>query len=72
VEKNDTKVLLVDDDDDVLQAGRLFLKQHVSLVRTVRDPETLPGILDAGCFDVIFLDMNFAPARRTAGRIRAG
>jgi transcriptional regulator with PAS, ATPase and Fis domain len=26
------KILIVDDDEDVLQAGRLFLKQHVELV----------------------------------------
>jgi DNA-binding NtrC family response regulator len=60
VEKNDAKILLVDDDDDVLQAGRLFLKQHVSLVRTTSDPESLPDILKDESFDVIFLDMNFA------------
>jgi two-component system, NtrC family, response regulator HydG len=53
------RILIVDDDPDVLQAARLFLKQHVARVRTESDPEVLPGLLSAETFDVILLDMNF-------------
>ena len=52
-------LLVVDDDEGVLVAARLFLKQHFARVETATDPETLPAVLAAECFDVILLDMNF-------------
>ncbi len=54
------KVLIVDDDPDILSAGRLFLKQHLALVETSQDPERIPALLEAKTYDVILLDMNFA------------
>ena len=53
------KILVVDDDEDVLLAARLFLKQHVALVHTEKDPERIPGLLKNESYDVILLDMNF-------------
>jgi two-component system response regulator HydG len=53
------KLLIVDDDEDVLQAARLLLKQHHPSVRTERAPERIPELLTEGDFDVILLDMNF-------------
>ena len=53
------RVLVVDDDDDILTAARLFLKQHVALVQTETDPSRLPARLAAERFDVVLLDMNF-------------
>jgi DNA-binding NtrC family response regulator len=55
------KVLLIDDDEDILQAARLFMKQHVQLVHTEKNPETIPRLLKNESYDVIFLDMNFVP-----------
>ena len=60
MEKKMGKVLLIDDDDDILQAARLFLKQHVLLVHTENNPESVPSLLQNESYDVIFLDMNFA------------
>jgi two-component system response regulator HydG len=54
------KVLIVDDDEDILQAARLLLKQHVILVHTEKTPEALPILLKNEAYDVVFLDMNFA------------
>jgi two-component system response regulator HydG len=54
------KILIVDDDEDVLRAARLLLKQHVSLVHTEREPKRLPSLLHEEGYDVILLDMNFA------------
>jgi two-component system response regulator HydG len=54
------KVLIVDDDPDILSAGRLFLKQHLALVETSQDPERIPALLEARTYDAILLDMNFA------------
>ncbi len=53
------KILIVDDDADVLQAARFFLKQHVELVHTERDPGRIPQLLLNESYDVILLDMNF-------------
>ncbi len=52
-------LLVVDDNEDVLFAARLFLKQHVEEVSTELEPEKLPSLLEEGSFDVILLDMNF-------------
>lgn len=53
-------VLVVDDNEDVLFAARLFLKRHVAAVHTESDPERLPELLGRERFDVILLDMNFS------------
>ena len=53
------KILIVDDNEDLLLAARLFLKQHFLLVHTERDPEKIPAMLKNEAYDVILLDMNF-------------
>ena len=59
VKESAAKILIVDDNEDVLQAARLFLKQHVRKVITERDPRKIPALLSGEDYDVIFLDMNF-------------
>lgn len=54
------KVLIIDDDEDILHAARLFLKKHVQLVHTENNPESISSLLKNTAYDVIFLDMNFA------------
>jgi len=63
------KILVVDDDNDVLVAARLFLKQHAALVHTERNPEAIPNLLKNENYDVILLDMNFT---KDAGSGREG
>ncbi|UFH54202.1 sigma-54 dependent transcriptional regulator [Spirosoma sp. KNUC1025] len=55
----DAKLLLVDDDPDVLLAARLLLKRHVSAVDIEKNPEKLPFLLNNNRYDAIVLDMNF-------------
>ncbi len=52
-------VLVIDDDEDVLQAARLFLKQYVKLVHTEKNPDNIINLLNNENYDVILLDMNF-------------
>jgi len=59
-EKLDSKILIVDDDADVLLAAKLFLRQHFNVVHTEKDPENIPKLLKAENYDVILLDMNFS------------
>jgi two-component system, NtrC family, response regulator HydG len=53
------RILIVDDDEDVLKAARFYLKKHVDCIHTEKDPENIPGLLDNNFYDVILLDMNF-------------
>jgi DNA-binding NtrC family response regulator len=52
-------ILVVDDDNDVLQAAKLFLKQHVSKVDTEKNPRSIPNLIKNNNYDVVLLDMNF-------------
>ncbi|MBC8042461.1 MAG: sigma-54-dependent Fis family transcriptional regulator [Rhizobacter sp.] len=56
---NTGKILVIDDDADVLLAARLLLKQHVRQVDTEKNPERLAERFAAGTYDLILLDMNF-------------
>lgn len=53
------KILFVDDNEDVLLAAKLLLKNHFSTVHTESDPTVLPNLLKNKTYDVILLDMNF-------------
>ena len=55
----DAKLLIVDDDPDVLLAARLLLKRHVDAVDIEKNPEKLPFLLNTNRYDAIVLDMNF-------------
>ncbi|HEX5167769.1 MAG TPA: sigma-54 dependent transcriptional regulator [Cyclobacteriaceae bacterium] len=53
------KILIVDDDLDVLESARMFLKQEFSQVRIEQNPEQIHQHLAEQDYDVILLDMNF-------------
>ncbi len=60
MDKIDARLLVVDDDQDVLLAAKLFLKQHFAIVHTEKDPENIKNLLANENYDVILLDMNFS------------
>ena len=53
------RILVVDDNEDLLLAARLLLKQHFALVHTEKNPLKIPTSLQNENYDVILLDMNF-------------
>ncbi|QJD78666.1 sigma-54-dependent transcriptional regulator [Spirosoma rhododendri] len=55
----DSRLLLVDDDPDVLLAARLLLKRHFGSIDIEKNPEKLPFLLNNNQYDAIVLDMNF-------------
>ncbi|MEW6999318.1 sigma-54-dependent transcriptional regulator [Colwelliaceae bacterium BS250] len=59
--KKEGKILIVDDDEDILTAGKLLLKRHFSQVSTCNLPEHIPRFIADQHFDAIILDMNFGP-----------
>ncbi|PZR33475.1 MAG: sigma-54-dependent Fis family transcriptional regulator [Azospira oryzae] len=56
---NPSRILIIDDDRDVLETARMFLKQEFSVVRIEENPKSIPDILKNNEYDVILLDMNF-------------
>ncbi len=56
-----SKILIVDDDKDILTASKLLLKRHVDQVVTCAWPNELSELMEAHQFDAILLDMNFSP-----------
>lgn len=52
-------MLIVDDNEDVLRAARLLLKQHFLQVDMESNPEAIPKRLESEDYDVVLLDMNF-------------
>ncbi len=55
------RLLIVDDDADVLTSARLLLAPAFAAVETARGPEGLAARVREGAFDVVLLDMNFTP-----------
>lgn len=63
--KTDAHILIVDDDQDILVAGKLLLKRQFSQITICNRPEQIPKLFAEHEFDVILLDMNFGPGEST-------
>lgn len=59
VDQKHGKILIVDDNEDLLKAAKMFLKRHFAQVDIEKNPEALPGLMSHDDYDVILLDMNF-------------
>lgn len=59
------RILIVDDDEDILVAGKLLLKRHYGTIVTCNKPELVPELMAENSFDAILLDMNFGPGEST-------
>ncbi len=53
------KILIIDDNTDVLFALKLLLKQQFETIKTLENPNDITETLKKDYFDVILLDMNF-------------
>ena len=59
--ERDGTILIVDDDPDILTAGKLLLKRHYGAVITCDTPARIEPLMAQHEFDAILLDMNFSP-----------
>lgn len=59
--KQEGRILIVDDDEDILTAGKLLLGRKFTSVATCNRPEHIPSFITGQTFDAILLDMNFNP-----------
>ncbi|MFC1841261.1 response regulator, partial [Thermodesulfobacteriota bacterium] len=55
------KILIVDDNPDILISARYLLERHYQTVITCENPEDIPSLMKKENFGVILLDMNFHP-----------
>lgn len=58
--KQPFSVLVLDDNQDILTASRILLKQHFTSVQTLQDPAQLIATLRSQSIDLLLLDMNFS------------
>jgi len=56
---NGSKVLIIDDNEDILFAAKLLLKPYSVKADTEKNPANIPTLLKNSSYEVIFLDMNF-------------
>jgi phosphoserine phosphatase RsbU/P len=61
------RILVADDQADILEALRLLLRQEGYEVRTVTSPEAILQALQAGDFDLLVMDLNYS-RDTTSGR----
>lgn len=54
------KILIIDDDEDVLLAAKMLLKKHAHEVIIEKNPNKIPFLLNNDSYDVILLDMNYS------------
>ncbi len=59
MEQKHGKILIVDDNEDLLKAAKMYLKRHFAQVDTEKNPEAIPSLMGNEDYDVILLDMNF-------------
>jgi len=62
------KILMIDDDEDVLLAAKMLLKKYNYHVIIEKNPNKIPFLLNNDTYDVILLDMNFSFAIRERWR----
>lgn len=53
------KLLVVDDNEDILLSLRMLLKPRINSIRMIKDPRRISELMDSFQPDVIILDMNF-------------
>ncbi len=59
MEKPEGRILIVDDNVQILDSLQLLLKYEFREITGIRNPNQLPSLLSTQAFDIIMLDMNF-------------
>jgi two-component system, NtrC family, response regulator HydG len=57
--KNNFRILIIDDNNELLSALSLFLTPHAGEVSVLRNPNLIPATLEQKSFDLVLLDMNY-------------
>ena len=65
MEKRDGRVLIVDDNRELLLGYEIFLSPHFKTIKSLSNPNLIPSVLQESVYDVILLDMNFSAGAHT-------
>jgi DNA-binding NtrC family response regulator len=63
--KKEGRILIVDDNEELLIAYQIFLAPHFKTIKTLSNPNAILSEFTASEFDVVLLDMNFAAGVNT-------
>jgi DNA-binding NtrC family response regulator len=63
--KNKSRILIVDDNEEILIALKLFLLNHFEVIDIRKNPDTIPELIQHRNYDVLILDMNFSAGVNT-------
>ena len=59
------RILVVDDNRNVLKALEILLQFEFDHIKTIKNPNLIPSILEKDDYDLVILDMNFAAGVNT-------
>ncbi|UCG28156.1 MAG: sigma-54-dependent Fis family transcriptional regulator, partial [Bacteroidales bacterium] len=59
MQKTTGKILIVDDNEELLIALRMILSPHFGEIKTEKNPNLILSLIERESFDIILLDMNF-------------
>lgn len=59
MKKTQATILIIDDQEKILIAGKLLLKRQFETILTCSDPKKIPQIISEKEIDVVLMDMNF-------------
>jgi len=54
------KILIIDDNEDILFSAKMLLRKHATEVVMEKNPKKIPFLVSNEEFDIILLDMNFS------------
>jgi len=63
--KKDGRILIVDDNEDLLKSMVQLLKNEFAAIDTLKNPNIIPEFLRKNNPDIILLDMNFSAGQQT-------
>ena len=59
MKKTNASILIIDDQEDILFASKMFLKKHFETIFTLSNPKNVVYLLAQNTIDVVLLDMNY-------------
>jgi DNA-binding NtrC family response regulator len=59
MKKTNASILIIDDQEDILFASKLYLKKYFENIYTLNNPKNIVELLAKNSIDVVLLDMNY-------------
>jgi DNA-binding NtrC family response regulator len=59
MKKTNASILIIDDQEDILFASKVYLKKYFENIHTLNNPKKIVELLSQNSIDVVLLDMNY-------------